>query len=158
MNKRMNKNGRMTSSKETRMSATKCFPLLTLVVVLIGSISLTACGGGGPEAVTTIDVHMTDHQFTPDEFTVPAGAEITINLKNSGTQPHEFQIMVLGATAEAEKVDENGNPTKYWGAVAYAGESKSFSFTAPPEPGTYVIRCSVPGHTKAGMVGTLQVK
>jgi uncharacterized cupredoxin-like copper-binding protein len=136
----------------------KSFPILAFFVALIASIFVTACGPGGIEPVTTIDVDMTDHQFTPNEFTVPAGAEITINLKNSGTQPHEFQIMILGATAEDEKVDKNGNSTKYWNAIAYPGESKSFSFPAPSEPGSYVIKCSAPGHIQAGMLGTLHVK
>ena len=140
------------------MSTKKCFPFLALFVVLIGSMFLTACAGGGDKSVTTIDVEMTDHKFTPDEFTVQAGAEIKINLKNSGTQPHEFQIMILGATADDEKVDKNGNSTNYWNAIAYPGESKSLTFTAPSKPGNYVIKCSAPGHAKAGMVGALQVK
>ena len=140
------------------MAIAKYFPLFTFFMVVIGSIFLTACGGGGGEPVTTIDVEMTEHKFTPDEFTVPARAEITINLKNSGTQPHEFQIMIRGATAAEERMDKNGNSTKYWNAIAYPGDSKSLRFTAPSEPGSYVIKCSVPGHTEAGMVGTLQVK
>lgn len=139
------------------MPTKKCFPFLTFFVVLIGSMFLTACGGGGGKPVTTIDVDMTEHKFTPDKFTVPAGAEITINLKNSGKQPHEFQILVLGAKAD-ESVDKDGNSSRYWSAITQPGESKSLTFTAPSNPGSYVIKCSAPGHTKAGMVGTLQVK
>jgi uncharacterized cupredoxin-like copper-binding protein len=107
--------------------------------------------------VTTINVDMTEHKFTPNEFTVPAGAEISINLNNIGKQPHEFQILVLGATVD-ESVNKDGNSTKYWSAIARPGESKSLSFTAPSEPGSYAIKCSAPGHTQAGMVGTLWVK
>jgi uncharacterized cupredoxin-like copper-binding protein len=147
----------MAESEEIRMLAKKCFPLLSFFVVLIGSIFLTACGAGGNEPVTTIDVDMTDYKFTPEEFTVPAGAEINLNLKNSGKQPHEFRILVLGAKAE-ESIDKNGKSTRYWSNVALSGESKSFSFAAPSEPGNYVIVCSAPGHTKAGMIGTLHVK
>jgi uncharacterized cupredoxin-like copper-binding protein len=135
----------------------KSFPILAFFVALIGSIFLTACGAGGNESGTTIDVEMTDHKFTPDEFTVPAGAEITINLNNNGKQNHEFQILVLGAKVN-ESVDKDGNSTKYWSASARPGESKSLSFTAPSEPGSYAIKCSAFGHTQAGMVGTLHVK
>ena len=139
------------------MHTKKSFPLLAFCVVLVGSIFLTACGPGGTKPVTNIDVDMTDYKFTPDEFSVPAGAEITINLKNAGKQPHEFRILVLGAKAEGT-IDKNGKSTRYWSNVALSGESKSFSFTAPSDPGDYVIVCSAQGHTKAGMVGTLHVK
>ena len=136
------------------MSTKKGFALLTFIVVLIGSIFLTACGASKP---VTIDIDMAEYKFTPDEFTVPAGAEIILNLKNSGKQHHEFQILVLGAKA-GEKVDQDGNSTKYWNAILRPDENNSLSFTAPSEPGSYVISCSVPGHTGAGMVGTLHVE
>lgn len=130
--------------------------LLSAILLLLSQI-LTACGGGGGEPVTTIDVDMSEHKFTPDEFTVPAGAEITVNLKNSGILLHEIQILVLGATVD-ESVDKNGNSTSYWSANAGPGSSKSLTFTAPTEPGKYVIKCSLPGHVEAGMMATLYVK
>ena len=137
------------------MLAKKCFTSWTYIVVLVGLIFLTACGGGRSEPVTTLDVDMTDHKFTPNEFTVPAGAEITINLMNSGTQNHEFRV--FGAKAD-EDVAKDEKSTKYWSAILAPGESKSLSFTAPSEPGSYTIKCSAPGHAQAGMVGTLHVK
>ena len=135
------------------MLAKKSFPMLVFFVELIGSIFLTACGAGGNEAVTTIDVDMTDHKFTPNEFTVPAEAEITINLSNSGTQRHEFRV--FGAKGVEDK---DGKSTGHWSAILLPGESQSFSFIAPSEPASYTIKCSAPGHTEAGMVGTLHVK
>ena len=135
----------------------KSSPILAFFVALISSILLTACAETGDQPLTTIEVDMTEHMFTPNEFTVPVGAEITINLNNIGQQPHEFQILVLGAKVN-ESVDKDGKSTKYWSAIANPGENRSLSFTAPSEPGSYAIKCSAPGHTQAGMVGMLHVK
>lgn len=135
------------------MPAKRSFVLWTIIGVLIGSMVLTACS---PKPVT-IDVDMTEYKFTPDEFTVPAGAEVTINLKNSGSQHHQFQILVLGAKADAE-VDQDGNSTEYWSASLRPHANESLTFTAPSTPGDYVIKCAFPGHTKSGMVATLHVK
>jgi uncharacterized cupredoxin-like copper-binding protein len=131
----------------------KSFPILVFFVALTGSIFLTACGA----KPVTIDVDMTEYKFTPDEFTVPAGAEITINIKNSGKQHHQFRILVLGAKVD-EDVDQDGNSTEYWSANLVPASSESLTFMAPSEPGDYIIKCAFPGHTKAGMVATLHVQ
>jgi uncharacterized cupredoxin-like copper-binding protein len=46
----------------------------------------------------------------------------------------------------------------YWEEEVDAGESATFTFTAPEEPGEYQIICAIPGHLEAGMQGTLTVK
>lgn len=135
------------------MHTKRSFALWTFLVVLIGSMVLTGCAA----KPVTINVDMAEYKFTPDEFTVPAGAEITINLSNSGKQHHQFQILVLGAKVD-EEVDQDGNSTKYWSANVVPNGNEALSFTAPSEPGNYTIKCALPGHTKAGMVATLHVK
>ena len=135
------------------MPTKRSFALWVFIVVLISSIVLTACGA----KPVTLDVDMTEYKFTPDEFSVPAGAEITINLKNSGKQHHQFQILVLGAKAD-EQLDQNGKATEYWSANVVPHGNESLTFTAPSEPGDYIIRCAFPGHTKSGMVATLHVQ
>jgi uncharacterized cupredoxin-like copper-binding protein len=139
--------------REIKMPTKKCLAFSTLILILIGSVFLTACGA----KPVTLDVDMTEYKFTPDEFTVPAGAEITINLKNSGYQHHQFQILVLGAKAD-EQFDQNGKATEYWSANVVPHGKESLTFTAPSEPGDYTIRCAFPGHTKSGMVATLHVQ
>ena len=130
--------------------------LFLSVILLVLSQFLVACGGGG-EPVTTIDVDMAEQKFTPDEFTVPAGAEITLNLTNSGAEYHELTIMVRGAEV-GEKFDKEGNSTDYWTVGVFSGDSKTVTFIAPSEPGKYVIQCGLPGHYQTGMVATLYVK
>ena len=120
------------------------------------SLILPACGGGGSKASTKIDVTMTDFQFQPNTFTVPAGQEITLNASNSGGVVHSFVIMNKGKSAGTEFTDED-RPNVYWQTEIQPGGSTDTTFTAPSQPGDYEIVCHVPGHLQAGMVGKLTV-
>jgi plastocyanin len=124
--------------------------LLSLLLVL-----LTACGGGGGVS-TSIDVRMTDFQFQPSQFTVPAGQEITFSSSNNGAVVHNFVIMNLGTTA-GEFFDEEDVANVYWETELPPGAETDTSFTAPTEPGEYQVVCRTEGHIASGMTGTLTV-
>jgi uncharacterized cupredoxin-like copper-binding protein len=126
---------------------------LTLAAVLLGLL-LTACGGGG--ASKTIDVIMTDFQFQPNQFTVPAGEEITFNSSNNGAVVHNFVIMKLGTTA-GDFFDEEDVPNVYWEVELLPGASTNTSFMAPSEPGEYQVVCKTEGHIVSGMTAKLTV-
>jgi uncharacterized cupredoxin-like copper-binding protein len=127
-------------------------PLIVLLFVM--AFVLSACGGGG--ASTTINVTFAEFSFTPSEFTVPAGQEITINATNNGAVVHEFAIMKFGQTVGDNFGDEDiGNI--YWKVEAGPGKSVTATFTAPAEPGEYQIVCGVAGHFMSGMAGKLTV-
>jgi uncharacterized cupredoxin-like copper-binding protein len=113
----------------------KLFPLLAMVIVL--SLVLTACSGGGP--TTDLKVDMTDFTFTPNHFTVPAGQAITLTATNSGAVVHEFVIMKLGTTVGADFGEED-QPNIYWEIQ-----------------GEYQVVCGISGHFMAGMVASLTV-
>ena len=126
--------------------------ILSLVLSLV--FVLSACGGGG--ASTTIDVIFAEFTFTPAEFAVPAGQEITINATNNGAVVHEFVIMKFGQTIGDDFGDEDeGNI--YWEIEAEPGTSVTGTFTAPTEPGEYQVVCGTEGHFVAGMIGKLTV-
>ncbi|MBM3180405.1 MAG: hypothetical protein FJZ86_08625 [Chloroflexi bacterium] len=126
-----------------------------LPLVLSLMFVLTACGGGGGPS-TTIDVTFAEFTFTPAEFTIPAGQEITVKTKNDGAVIHEFVIMKLGETVGDDFGDEDeGNI--YWEVETDAGGSGTATFTAPTEPGVYQVVCGTEGHFVAGMVGKLTV-
>jgi uncharacterized cupredoxin-like copper-binding protein len=119
------------------------------------SILLASCGGTSAPT-TEIDLIMTDFQYSPNSFTVPAGEKITIHLVNSGAVVHNFIIMNPGQTAGSEFGDED-LPNVYWKLEVSPGNDSSTTFTAPEEPGEYEVVCSIPGHVQAGMVGRLIV-
>ena len=115
---------------------------------------LTACGAGG--ASDKIDVTMTDFQFQPSQFTIPAGQEITFTSSNNGAVVHNFVIMKLGTSA-GPMFDEEDIPNVYWEVELLPGASTDTSFTAPTEPGDYEVVCKTEGHIASGMIGKLTV-
>jgi uncharacterized cupredoxin-like copper-binding protein len=128
----------------------------SLFVLLVLVFVLTACGGGGGSPSTTIDVVFTEFSFTPTDFTIPAGQEITVNAKNDGAVIHEFVIMKFGQTVGDDFGPED-EENIYWEIEAEVGDSVTGTFTAPTEPGEYQIVCGTEGHFMAGMIGKLTV-
>jgi uncharacterized cupredoxin-like copper-binding protein len=126
--------------------------LIVMAVVL--SLTLASCGGGGPS--TKIDVTMTDFQFQPNQFTIPAGQEISFSSTNNGAVVHNFVIMKLGTTA-GDFFDEEDVPNVYWEVELLPGASADTSFTAPSEPGEYEVVCRTEGHIVSGMTAKLTV-
>jgi uncharacterized cupredoxin-like copper-binding protein len=125
-----------------------------IIAAVLLSLMLVSCGGGGPS--TTINVIMTDFQFTPNAFIVPAGQEITLNSTNNGAVVHNFVIMKFGTTA-GPMFDEEDTPNVYWEVEIQPGGSVNTTFTAPTEPGDYEVVCRTEGHIASGMVAKLTV-
>lgn len=126
--------------------------LLILSVLL--SLVLVSCGTDGP--TTTINVTMTDFQFQPNHFTVPAGQEITFNSSNNGAVVHNFVIMKLGTTA-GDMFDDEDIPNVFWEVEIQPGGTANNSFTAPTESGEYEVVCKTEGHIASGMTAKLIV-
>jgi uncharacterized cupredoxin-like copper-binding protein len=128
----------------------------TLVVAaVLFSLMLVSCGGAGGVS-NIIDVTMSDFQFQPSQFTVPAGQEITFNSSNNGAVVHNFVIMKLGTSA-GDFFDDEDTPNVYWEVELQPGGSTNATFTAPSEPGEYEVICRTEGHIASGMVARLTV-
>ena len=131
-----------------KRTLTHAAALLSVLLVM-----LTSCGRGGG-ATTSIDVTMTDFQFQPSQFTVPAGQEISFSSSNNGAVVHNFVIMKLGTTA-GDFFDEEDIPNIYWETELLPGADTDTTFTAPSEPGEYEVVCRTEGHIASGMTGKL---
>ena len=125
-----------------------------LIVTVLAVLILSACNESGAE---TVSVNMREFSFTPDHFTVPAGADVTLTLRNLGALDHNFHIMELGYVIEGswDESDEAGSFLSHFNLPG--GEVSTTSFIAPNTPGEYQILCSIPSHFELGMEATLTV-
>jgi uncharacterized cupredoxin-like copper-binding protein len=108
------------------------------------AVALTALVAAAPVAArpsaataTTITVQMKEFKFILSKSTVAHGT-ITFKLVNKGKLSHDFRI--------------NGKTSK----LIKPGKTGAFVVTIAKK-GKYVYNCPVPGHTAAGMKGTLKV-
>jgi uncharacterized cupredoxin-like copper-binding protein len=125
-----------------------------LTLIMLTALLVSACTQSAPS--TKIKVDMTDFAFTPNQYSVPAGEQITLQVKHDGLVVHEFIVMKYG-TEVGEHFNEEDQPNIYWQIRVQPGDSKTLTFTAPDQPGTYQIVCGMAGHVEAGMVGKLEV-
>ena len=132
--------------------------LFTLLAVT--SLLLVACSGSGGAAEEnetineTISVVMNDIYFgdsndnasNPPVWTVSSGATVTVKLDNRGALQHNWSIVKDGEEVPVPfLIDEHSDMLLYSTDVLDGGTTASANFTAP-EPGEYLVICSVAGH------------
>jgi plastocyanin len=132
-----------------------------LVIVLLSCASafaLTSCnsfqGGSDPKSIR---VTITDYAFTPNTFTVTAGAQISFTVTNNGALAHNFLIMQSGYQVQDHFTDAGRMNVILTSGSIPSGQTVTTTFTAPSDPSEYQVICGMPGHFEAGMVGKLIV-
>ena len=131
----------------------KRFSVWLTILLGLGFV-MVACSTTGPS--THLKVDMMEFMFNPSNLTVPARQEITLELTNTGAVVHDFIIMKYGTSVGDDFGDEDV-PNIYWKAEIEPGNSATYTFTAPSQPGDYQVVCGVQGHYQAGMVAKLIV-
>lgn len=126
----------------------------SIVLVLALSLVLSACGSNK----VTLNVTANDSGYDAATYTVPAGAEVTVSLTNTGALQHEFAILKLGQHVTPPFGEKDEDKILWELDGVDAGTTKSDTFTAPTVPGEYDIICGIPGHIELGMIATLVVK
>jgi uncharacterized cupredoxin-like copper-binding protein len=112
-------------------------PLVVAALAAFGAaLVITACAPAAQE----VEVGLTE--FEIDMPASIAAGDVTFNISNMGTFPHNFEIEGEGVE---EVLPEDLAP----------GESGTLEVTL--EPGTYTIYCPVEGHRGEGMETELEV-
>jgi uncharacterized cupredoxin-like copper-binding protein len=126
---------------------------LVMAGLVVLGVVLGACG---PQQVS-IAADMSEFQYQPPIWEVPANAQVTLSLTNDGTVVHTWTLMEAGYTVTPPfTADDNQHVLQAF--QVDVDQTQTFTFSAPSEPGTYEIVCAEPGHLEAGMKGTLTVK
>ena len=114
---------------------------------LLATFVIAACGGSDatptpeptPSPAPAIEVTGNAFAYDPADVTIPAEGSSTIRLVNTDVVEHDWTIDELDIKIEAP--------------LGGTGEAVLSDIA----PGNYAVHCTVPGHTEAGMVGTLTV-
>ena len=106
----------------------------------------------------TVDLELSDSSLTPTTMTVPLGAQVTFNVKNTRTDVRDCIFRDL-TTIKLFPGQSQWNVTD----IA-AGTTKSYAFVAPTKPATYQVDCGLTGFSgsprepAAGLVAKFDVK
>lgn len=126
--------------------------LAALVVAGSALLASVACSSSGRQSsgeATPVDgvvaVSAFEWGFTPEKITVTAGEGVRIEFSNDGNALHNLVVDGL-ETADGD------NPF----VEAKSGEADSVAFT-PVETGEFEFYCTISGHRRRGMEGTLVV-
>ena len=141
-------------------------------LIIAVAMTITACGGGeaanSPTSAKTIEVSMTDNEFTPNSFEVTAGQKVTFRFTNDGKVDHEA---ILGTeTEQADHESEMMNDGSGSGGMDGMdhGGSDTEAITVKPgdtgtltqtfdKTGTVILGCHESGHYASGMKATINV-
>jgi plastocyanin len=123
-------------------------------VLALAALALGACG---PKKIN-LSIAMNEYKFEPATWEVPAGAEVTVALTNSGSVMHEWVLLNQGYTVTPPFSDDKDGANIVVDQDVDAGPTSTFTFTAPTVAGSYEVVCGVAAHIENGMVGTLVVR
>ena len=127
---------RLLIADETVVEAATATPGAAGATPAAGGEEQAAAEQGAGEALV---VESYDIYFEPEELSIPADTDVTVQLPNDGVTLHNFSIDELGISVDIEP-----------------GATQETVINAPA--GEYEYYCNVPGHKAAGMLGTLTVQ
>ncbi|WP_254565909.1 cupredoxin domain-containing protein [Oscillatoria sp. HE19RPO] len=158
-------------------SPLKLFPrlLLPTLLSLVLTLALGLGGLGSPvlaetlppatlaaQSVTEIKVSLGNQanelKFFPSRLDFVAGKQYKLVLDNPSPQKHYFTAKDFADASWTSKVEAGNVEIK--GAIhelELKPTAEAEWILTPLKPGTYQLRCTIPGHTEAGMTGTITI-
>jgi uncharacterized cupredoxin-like copper-binding protein len=140
--------------------------LLLSLAIGLGGFAFVAIGAAVAAPVQPDLVELRVHlgntanelKFTPNQIEFEGGKRYKLILDNPSSQKHYFTAKDFAGVIWTQKVDAGNVEIK--GAISELelrpGSHAEWVFV-PLKSGTYELRCSIPGHTEAGMKGMLAI-
>jgi uncharacterized cupredoxin-like copper-binding protein len=97
-------------------------------------------------------------KFFPARVQLVAGKKYKLLLSNPSPQKHYFTAREFASNSWTQKVDAGNVEIK--GAIQeleLRPNTNAAWVLVPMKSGSYQLRCTIPGHTEAGMTGTIRV-
>ena len=147
------------------------YPRALSAVTIAIALAAAACGSGEEAEPTTgsetIEVSMTDNEFSPNSFEVEAGQQVTFRFTNDGTVDHEALVGDADEQA-AHEAEMSGDDSGGGMDGMEHGSSDADAITVGPgetgeltrtfdDAGSVILGCHVPGHYDAGMKATITI-
>lgn len=118
-------------------------------------LPLAACAPDPYAAISTeLEITYTADGFTPLQWKVPSGQEITLTLANESDQDRSWIWMSQPVDLPLQGQDRS---LIYFEAQAAANSTQTITFTAPNAPGEYDILCDPASRLEDGWVGKVVV-
>jgi uncharacterized cupredoxin-like copper-binding protein len=98
-------------------------------------------------------------KFFPPQLAFQAGKRYQLHLVNHSPEKHYFTAKDFADAIWSQKVDAGRVEIK--GAIhelELRSDTTADWVFVPMRPGQYSLRCTIPGHTEAGMVGQLTIQ
>jgi uncharacterized cupredoxin-like copper-binding protein len=133
-------------------------PALVLVsVALLGAaIPAYRMASAGPGERT---VHITIHfsRFTPTSVAVARGETVRFVVENTDPIDHEFIVGDRAVQSIHERGTEPLHPPKPGEMSVPAGTTQITTYAFPPDGGSLLFGCHLPGHYAFGMRGSITI-
>ena len=134
------------------------------IVLLLGGIFSPTAAAAPPTAHPPIEVtvalgnNANELKFFPSNLELVAGQRYKLLLSNPSPQKHYFTAKDFADASWTQKVEAGKVEVK--GAIhelELKPEGEAEWVIVPMKPGTYEFHCPIPGHTEAGMRGTIAI-
>jgi uncharacterized cupredoxin-like copper-binding protein len=129
-----------------------------------GSSSGAGAGGGAAAAGTPVTATESEFKIEASPASAAAGA-VSFQVKNSGTQTHEFVVIrtdlsedKLPTTSGGSEVDESASGMTVVDEVEDIEAGATDNLDVTLDAGNYVLICNIPGHYQLGMHTAFTVK